>query len=423
MSVQVTTLESGLRVVTERNPAVETASLGLWIDVGARIETEAQGGIAHMLEHMVFKGTATRSAQDIATEVEDVGGHVNAYTGREQTAYYAKVLKDDVALAVDVTTDLVFAAALDPEELERERTVILQEIGQAHDTPDDIIFDHVQAAAFPHQGIGRPVLGTPQTVSTISRAALAEFRDRHYRPAHCVFAAAGNLEHDRVVEEVARRVAERARSGSGTAAAATPEAATYVGGFYNEVRELEQAHLVIGYPGAAFADPRIYATSVYATLLGGGMSSRLFQEVREKRGLVYSIYAFTQSFSDNGLFAIYAGTSPDDADECFSVIGEELVKVVRDLDDAEIARARAQLKSSILMSLESTSARCEQLAQQIMVFGHPLPVEEVVAKIDAVDRAAVLAVAEAVNAAVPTVAMIGPGGGAEHAERFARRAA
>jgi predicted Zn-dependent peptidase len=422
MSVEVTTLENGLRVVTERNPAVETASLGLWIDAGSRIESEASGGIAHMLEHMVFKGTETRSAQAIATEIEDVGGHLNAYTGREQTGYYAKVLKDDVALAVDLTTDLVFSAVLDPEELERERTVILQEIGQANDTPDDIIFDHLQAVAFPSQGLGRPVLGTPETVSAIPRADLAAFRDAWYRPAQMVFAAAGNFEHARVVDEVARRVGDRAKP-----AAATPASnlapATYAGGVYGESRDLEQTHLVIAYPGAAFSDPAVYAMSVYATLIGGGMSSRLFQEVREKRGLVYSIYAFTQSFTDSGLFAVYAGTSPEDADECFEVIGDELAKLSATLDDGEIARARAQLKASILMSLESTSARSEQLAQQMLVFGRPLPVAEVVGRIDAVDRAAVLAIAERMGAAVPTVAVIGPREAAEQGARFARRAA
>jgi predicted Zn-dependent peptidase len=422
MSVEVTTLDNGLRVVTERNPAVETASLGLWIDAGSRIESEASGGIAHMLEHMVFKGTETRSAQAIATEIEDVGGHLNAYTGREQTGYYAKVLKDDVALAVDLTTDLVFSAVLDPEELERERTVILQEIGQANDTPDDIIFDHLQAVAFPRQGLGRPVLGTPETVSAIPRADLAAFRDAWYRPPQMVFAAAGNFEHARVVDEVARRVGDRAKP-----AAAAPVSilapATYAGGVYGESRDLEQTHLVIAYPGAPFSDPTVYAMSVYATLIGGGMSSRLFQEVREKRGLVYSIYAFTQSFTDSGLFAVYAGTSPEDADECFEVIGDELGKLTATLDDGEIARARAQLKASILMSLESTSARSEQLAQQMLVFGRPLPVAEVVGRIDAVDRAAVLAIAERMGAAVPTVAVIGPREAAEQGARFARRAA
>lgn len=423
MSVRVATLDNGLRIVTERNPAVETASLGLWIDAGSRIETEQSGGIAHMLEHMVFKGTDTRSAQAIATEIEDVGGHLNAYTGREQTGYYAKVLKEDVALAIDLTSDLVFSATLDDAELERERTVILQEIGQANDTPDDIIFDHFLATAYPHQALGRPVLGTPETVSTIPRTDLVAFRDRYYQPSQMVFAAVGNLDHDHIVAEVGRRVADRARPAQPAVPPAPLQPAAYVGGVYGEARELEQTHLVIGYPGAAFADPDVYAMSVYATLLGGGMSSRLFQEVREKRGLVYSIYAFTQSFTDGGLFAVYAGTGPEDADECFAVIGDELAKLPGTLDDAEIDRARAQLKASILMSLESTSSRCEQLAQQMLVFGHPLPAAEVVARIDAVDRAAVLAIAGRLNAAAPTVAVIGPRGAPEQGARFARRAA
>lgn len=420
--VRQTTLDNGLRIVTEHNPAVETATLGLWIAAGARSESDTTSGTAHMLEHMVFKGTETRSAQDLATEIEDVGGHLNAYTGREQTGYYAKVLKDDIGLAIDLTSDLVFSATLDPQELERERTVVLQEIGQAQDTPDDIIFDHLQGTAFPHQGIGRPVLGTPTTVSNLKRADLATFRDRNYRPENMVFAAVGNLDHDSVVDQVAQRVDARLRPAAPFVA--TPVApATYVGGVHGEARPLEQTHLVIAYPGTGFADPSVYALSVFATLLGGGMSSRLFQEVRERRGLVYSIYAFTQSFTDNGLFAIYAGTGPEDVDECFSVIGQELERLADTLDDSEIARARAQLKASTLMSLESTSARCEQLAQQILIFGEPLPVETVVARIEAVDRAAVLEAAAAVNAATPTVAVIGPQGSAEHGARFARSAA
>lgn len=419
----VTTLDNGLRIVTERNPSVETATLGVWVDAGSRIESEADAGTAHMLEHMVFKGTTRRSAQAIATEIEDVGGHLNAYTGREHTGYYAKVLKEDIDLAIDLTTDLVFAATLEAEELERERAVVLQEIGQANDTPDDIIFDQFQATAFPGQGIGRPVLGTPQSVSAMHRDTLFAFRRARYQPSRMVFAGVGNVEHDRVVEAVDRRIAGIAAEAGDDMLAATSDPASYVGGVYGEARDLEQTHLVVGYPGTAFADERVYAMSVYATLLGGGMSSRLFQEVREKRGLVYAIYAFTQSFSDSGLFAIYAGTSPEDAGDCFAVIGDELARVADTLDDAEIARARAQLKASILMSLESTSARCEQLAQQLLVFGRPLPVNDVVAKIDAVDRAAVLEIVRQINASVPTVAVIGPSGAAEHGERFASRAA
>lgn len=428
MTLQTTTLENGLRIVTERNPAVETATLGLWIDAGSRIENEGNSGVAHMLEHMVFKGTATRSPQDIAAEIEDVGGHLNAYTGREQTGYYAKVLKEDIDLAIDVTTDIVFAATLDSKELERERTVILQEIGQANDTPDDIIFDHFQTAAYPRQGLGRPVLGTAETVSAMSRDQVAAYREQNYRPSRMVFAAVGNLDHAHVVAQVKRRVGERAPgTGTGSVLAdqgkAAQTTASYVGGIYTEVRELEQTHLVVGYPGAAFADPRVYALSVFSTLLGGGMSSRLFQEIREKRGLAYTIYSFTQSFADCGLFAIYAGTSPDDTDECFTVIGDELARVAETLDDTEIARARAQLKASILMSLEGTSSRCEQLAQQMLIFGHPLPVAEVVAKIDAVDRAAVLETARSMSRMSPTVAVIGPREAAEQGARFIRRAA
>lgn len=407
MSVDVTTLDNGLRIVTERNPAVETASLGLWIDAGSRIEAEASGGIAHMLEHMVFKGTSSRSAQAIATEIEDVGGHLNAYTGREQTGYYAKVLKDDVALAIDLTSDLVFAAELDAEELERERAVILQEIGQANDTPDDIIFDHLQAVAYPRQGLGRPVLGTPETVSAIPRADLAAFRDAWYRPSRMVFAAAGNLEHARIVDEVARRVADRSRPAA-EAASATMAPASYVGGVYGESRDLEQTHLVAAYPGAAFADPGVYALSVYATLVGGGMSSRLFQEVRERRGLCYAISAWSGSLVDGGSFGIYTGTGPEAVVELVPVLAEELRRASIAAPFDEIARARAQIRAGLLMGLESTSSRMDALGSQILTYGRPLPTEEIVARVNAVDGEHIARVARRIFSGAPTMAAIGP---------------
>lgn len=403
MNVQVTRLPNGLLVATDRMESVETVSLGVWVGAGTRNEQPEVNGIAHMLEHMAFKGTARRTAQAIAEEIEAVGGQINAYTSREQTAYYVKVLADDTALAVDILGDILQHSTFDPAELERERTVILQEIGQAKDTPDDIIFDHFQAAAFPDQPMGRAVLGTTEIIRQLKRPALFDYMNAEYGAGRMILAAAGRLQHDEIVALAAQ--AFGALNGSG---AARLELARYVGGDMREARELEQLHVVLGLQGIALDDPDFYAASALSTLLGGGMSSRLFQEVREKRGLAYSIYSFGASYSDIGLFGVYAGTSEADAPELLSVIVGEMRAVAGKTEAAELARARAQLKASTLMALESTGARCERLAQNLLVYGRIVPVEEIVSKIDAIDEAAVERVAARLLKSTPTVAAVGP---------------
>lgn len=402
-NIRVSTLDNGLRVVSDPMDTVETVSVGVWIEAGARDEDAAVNGASHLIEHMVFKGTARRDARSIAEEIEAVGGHLNAHTSREYTAYYAKVLKDDAGLAIDILADIVQNAKLDPEELERERAVVIQEIMQAHDTPDDIVFDRFQETAFPRQSIGRSVLGTAELIRGIPRETLVAYVNAHYRASGIVLAAAGRIEHDRLVE-----MADDAFGGLKAGAEKVREPAFYVGGDCREDRDLEQAHIILGFEGLAYRDPDFYALSVLSTLLGGGMSSRLFQEVREKRGLVYSIYSFPSSFNDAGVFGIYAGTGENEVAELVPLVCAEMVKVTSDVTEAEVARAKAQLKSSILMSLESTSARCEQIARQLVVFGRPLTLAEVVDKVASVDVAAVCRVARRLIEGPVTLTGLGP---------------
>ena len=408
MQVEITVLPNGLRVVSDRMEGVETVSLGVWVGAGTRFESPELNGVSHLLEHMAFKGTRRRSAQAIAEEIEAVGGHLNAYTTREHTAYYAKVLKEDLGLALDIIADILQHAAMDGEELARERAVVLQEIGQANDTPDDIIFDYFQETAFPGQPLGRPVLGSAKVVEGMPREALLAYMAHHYGGARMVLAASGRLDHD----ELVARAAEAFRELPATAPSA-PEGARYVGGDFRADRGLEQVHLVIGLEGLSYHDPDFYALQVFSTLLGGGMSSRLFQEVRERRGLVYTIHSFASSFADCGVFGVYAGTGPAEVAELVPVVCRELKRAPVDASEEEIARARAQLKVSTLMALESTSARCDQLAQQMLVFGRPIPISEVIAKIDAVDQSAVARVAARLVATRPTIAALGPLGGLE----------
>lgn len=413
--VQVTRLPNGLTVATDAMPGVETVSLGVWAAVGARNETREVNGVAHLLEHMAFKGTERRSARAIAEEIEAVGGHLNAYTSREQTAFYAKVLAEDVPLAVDIIADILQHSVFDPEELARERAVVLQEIGQAEDTPDDIIFDLFQEAAYPGQPMGWPILGRAEIVRNLSREAIGGYMRRHYAPRRLILAAAGRIDHERLVELAAAFDSLPGRD------IGSPVPAAYRGGEHREDRDLEQVHVVLGFDGLAYADPDYHAASVYSTLIGGGMSSRLFQEVREKRGLVYSIYSFSSSYTDGGLFGIYAGTGESEVAELMPVVCDELVKSADTIEPQEVARARAQLKAGILMARESTGSRCEQLAQQLIVYGRPIPPEETVGKIDAVGTEDVARVARRILGSPPTLAALGPLGRLEPLERIAQR--
>jgi predicted Zn-dependent peptidase len=416
MTVRIQEVRPGLKLVTDAMDKVETATLGVWVEAGTRHEAAEINGVAHMLEHMAFKGTEKRTARAIAEEIENVGGHLNAYTSREHTAYYAKVLKEDAPLALDIISDILQNSVFAEDELERERDVIVQEIGQAEDTPDDIIFDHFQAAAFPEQGLGRPVLGTEEIVKGLSRDAIEGYMRRNYGPPRLLVAAAGKIDHNALADMVGQHFDHL-----GDAKPAQSDAAKYSGGEIRIERDLEQAHVVLGLSGIDYQDVDYYAVSVLATLLGGGMSSRLFQEVREKRGLAYSVFAHTTSYVDGGLFSVYAGTDPERLGELMPVLCDEIVKMCDPVETAELARARAQLKASVLMSLESTSARCEVLARQMQVFGRPVPPAEVVEKIEAVDANQVAKAAKRLLTSRPTLAALGPLGKLESFDSLAAR--
>lgn len=404
MSIRITTLDNGLRVVTDTMAHVETVALGMWVAAGARHEPAPRNGIAHLMEHMAFKGTKRRTARGIAEEIETVGGSLNAFTGRELTAYHAAVLKDDVALAVDLIADILLDSTFVEEELQRERGVILQEIGQANDTPDDVIFDRFQALAFPAHPLGRPVLGTEQTVNTIARDDLFDWLRGGYVAERMVLSAAGAIEHERFVEIAARAFGRLPRASS----EATWTAPVFAGGDRRDIDDLEQAHLVIGGAAFGYLDPDHHALAVFSTLFGGGMSSRLFQRIREDKGLVYSIYSFNAAYRDSGLFGIYAGTAGDSLPELVPMVCEEYSKVADDVSEAEIARARAQLKAGTLMALESSHSRCEQAARQMLIYGRVIPYTETVARIEAVDEAAVRRVAGRLLASTPSVCALGP---------------
>ncbi len=416
MTVRQTTLENGLRIVSHTMDAVETVSVGVFVDAGTRNEPVEINGVAHMLEHMAFKGTKRRSALDIVAEIEEVGGHLNAYTSREHTAYYAKVLKEDAPLAVDILADILQHSTFEPEELARERSVVLQEIGQAHDTPDDVVFDHFQATAFPDQPMGRPVLGDAERVQTMSREAIMGYMDQAYGAGSLVLSAAGMIEHDQLVtlaRHLFNDLPDRRPLGN--------EMAAYSGGEHLEDRELEQVHLTIGFPGLGMHDPDIYASTVMSVLFGGGMSSRLFQEVRERRGLAYSIHSYCSCYTDCGLFGIYAGTGEEEITELMPVLVDEVKRLAGSLEESEVRRARNQLKAATLMSLESTGSRAEQLGEQMLIFGRPLPIDEIVARIDAVDMDAVRRVAGRIFTGRPSLAAIGPLGRMMPYDRFAER--
>ena len=404
MSVQLTRLPSGVTVVSQKMDHLESAAVGIWVNSGSRAESAAEHGIAHLLEHMAFKGTGKRSALAIAEEIEAVGGELNASTSVEHTQYYARVLKDDVPLAVDIVTDILRNSVFDPDELRREQHVIVQEIGAALDTPEDLVFDFFSGAAFPDQPLGRPILGTAESVRSMTRQSLFDFLGANYRGPSLVMAAAGAVDHDQLVA-----MAEEGLIGVEKQSAGEPEGARYRGGEKRELRELMEAQIVLGFGGRPITSPDYYTAQILAMAMGGGMSSRLFQEVREKRGLCYSIYAFHWAFADGGLFGVHAATGEDDIAELTPVILGEIERAAGDLSQDEIDRAKAQARAGLLMALESPLARAGQMARQLMVYGRVVPIEELVAKIDAVTVDGIRALAGSVfTETAPTLAAIGP---------------
>lgn len=416
MSVRVTTLPSGLRIVTQDMNHLESAAIGVWVGAGSRSERDEEHGLSHLLEHMAFKGTRTRSAADIAEEIEAVGGEVNAATSVETTSYYARVLKADVPLALDILSDILRNSVFDPEELEREQHVILQEIGAALDAPEDRVYDIFAESAFPGQPIGRNILGTAETVKAAASPMLGSYLDRHYRGPAMVIAAAGAVDHDRLVDLAGNALADLAGD-----AGPAPVAATYHGGEMREDRDLMETQIMLGFQGIPYGGDDFYTAQVLSSIIGGGMSSRLFQEVREKRGLCYSIYAFHWSFADTGVFGVHAATGPEDVNELMPVIVDELERATDSISDKEVKRARAQLRAGLLMTLESPAARAGQLARQLLLFGRIIPPDELVARIEAIEASHVRELAARIFSGAPTLASVGPVNGMMGRDRIADR--
>jgi predicted Zn-dependent peptidase len=381
MSVEVTRFPNGITVLTHAMPHLETVALGIWVKAGARDEMAAENGIAHFLEHMAFKGTRRRSAQTIAEEIESAGGEINAATGMETTTYYAKVLKNDWRLALDILSDIFTESVLDQDELERERDVILQEIAASHDQPDDLVFDLAQASCFAEHPLGRSILGTSALISAVTRDQILAWRERNYWGSRIVVAAAGNIDHRAFADETRRLLGSIA---AGEQPQRTPPA--FQPSARTAAKPLDQAHVVLSFSAPGYRDPDIYVLQILSNILGGGMSSRLFQEVREKRGLCYSVFSFGAAYEDTGQIGVYAATSPEHGVELMDVTSDVMLSVAEDVADAEVARAKAQLKASLVMNLESASARADQIARQFLAFGHVPAIPTLVARIDDVTK-------------------------------------
>jgi len=417
MTSQVTALPNGLRVVSHHMPHVETVSLGVWVAAGARNELLSEHGISHLLEHMAFKGTERRSASDIAEEIEAVGGELNAATSLETTAYYARTLKADIGIALDILADILLIPRYAEDELEREREVILQEIAATRDSPDELAYELLQEAAFPDQAIGRPILGTAESVGRFRADDLRTFLKANYGAKRMVLSAAGNLDHGELVRHAE---AQFGRLNGGVGGRFEPT--RYVGGTRTSAKPFEQSHLVMALAGPSYREKDFYTAQVFSGLFGGGMSSRLFQEVRERRGLCYAIYSSCWALADAGLFGVHAATGPETMGKLIDVVGEQFVRAASEKPaEAELARSKAQLKAGLLMALESSSARAEQMARQLLLFDRLIGTQELVERVDSVTPEAVRTLAaKLVGESRPSVAVVGAG---RKGEAFARAAA
>jgi predicted Zn-dependent peptidase len=404
--IRRSTLPSGLRVVTETVPGLHSVSVGAWVDAGSRDETDEEWGASHFLEHLLFKGTDDRSAREIADAVESVGGDMNAFTAQEQTAFYVRVPAGHLHTALEILGDVLWNPAFRRDELESERQVILEEIGMRDDTPDDLVHDLLGRALFPAHPVGREVIGSRDSIGAMKRETIAAYHARRYHPARMVFAAAGALDHDEVVDLVARHAPDGAtpppmRDLSDPGAA--DERATID-------RSTEQAHVLVGLRSFRQMDPDRYALGVLNQVLGGGMSSRLFQEIREERGLAYNVYSYRVAFSDAGYLAIYAGTAPDRVGETLGVVHEQLDRIVAEgtITQDELEAAKGHLVGSLALSLETSSARMRRVAVAEMIEGDVPEIPELVSRIEAVDRDAVGRVVDRVLHGPRTLALVGP---------------
>ncbi|MEU4568528.1 pitrilysin family protein [Micromonospora sp. NPDC023956] len=412
-TVRRTVLPSGLRVLTEAIPAMRSVSFGIWVAVGSRDETGPQSGAAHFLEHLLFKGTRKRTALDISAEIEAVGGETNAFTTKEYTCYYARVLDEDLPLAIDVMCDLVADSLLEPADVETERGVILEEIAMHDDEPGDEVHDLFTRAVYGEHPLGRLISGTEETVTAMTRRQIQDFYRRRYVAPEIVIAAAGNLDHATVVKLVRQALrgtpldtasASPAAPRPNRPAVRTKSATTLV-----ESKETEQAHVILGCPGIDRLDERRFALGVLNNVLGGGMSSRLFQEIRERRGLAYSVYSYASQYADSGVFAVYAGCAPGKLDEVLELTRAELRRVATDgLTEAEVARGKGMSKGSFVLGLEDNGSRMSRLAKGELLYGDLAPVDELLSRVDAVTVADVNTLAAELLSRPMSLAVVGP---------------
>ena len=399
---QITTLKNGLRVATELLPGVESVAVALTSGVGSRYESEKENGISHLLEHMAFKGTKTRTALDIAQTFDNIGGQMNAYTSMELTVYYAKVLAADTRLAVDILADILQNSTIDEKELAREKDVVIQEIAMHRDTPDDLIMDFFDEAAFPNQPMGRSILSTEERVNSHSRDDIFAYLAKHYRTPRLVLTAAGKVKHEEFV-----KLAEEYFTLGQQPAGPDFDIAKYVGGTRMVNDDLEQLHLIVGLPAPAMHSPDYYTLQLYANILGGGMSSRLFQEVREKRGLAYTVYAMGASYEDCGIMSVTAATAPDKASELCAVLSEQIASMAKGVSDAELTRAKNQQKAELLMARESPHTVATWMGRHLMMFGEYRNAHDIAARIDKVTKEDIVRIAADITAGTPTVAALG----------------
>ena len=400
---KLTTLDNGLRIVTHTMPAFESVTFGVWNNVGSRDEHEEINGTAHFLEHMAFKGTKTKSAREIAEKVDSVGGFINAYTSEETTAYFVKLLKQNLHVGIDVISDILQNSTFESQELEKERGVILQEIGMYLDDPSEMVGDYWQRTAFPNQSIGRLIIGKKEIIHSIQREKIVNFMQSNYHPTKMVVSAAGKINHDEFVEQISNsmtnlpkgKISDRIK-------------ATYKGGEYREDKKLEQIHVILGFEGLDFFDDDIYALKIYSAIMGAGMSSRLFQEIREKRGLVYSIYASARSFYDTGTFQVVAGTGKEEITELLPVLCSELLNAPKNLTEKEIEKSKTQLRAATLMASESTMSNAAVAVHQLFTEGKLIDIQETIEKINKVTKSSIEKVANKILSSKPTIASIGP---------------
>lgn len=403
------TLPSGLRVLVEEIPHVRSVSVGVWIGAGSRHETEAQAGISHLIEHMLFKGTERRTARDIAEEMDAVGGQLNAFTAKEHTCYYARVLDEHFDLALDLLADMLLHSRLDEVELEREQGVVIEEIKMYEDAPDELVHDLFTEAVWPSHPLGRTIVGTEETVRAQRRSDLIAYMERFYHPGNTVIAVAGNVRATEVVEKVARAFAAytgAGETGASLGASGPPQPAA---GRLLRAKDTEQMHICLGAPGVAQEAPEMYPLLVLNTVLGGGPSSRLFQEIRETHGLAYSVYSYLSSYRDCGVWTVYAGTSVERCEDVIEMTLEQLRRLAEaGLPAAELQRAKDQMKGQMMLSLESTSNRMSRLGRSELTLGRVLSPEEVLAKIDAVTEQEAAAVAAKLFEQPLTLTAVGP---------------